>query len=239
MYENSGTPMDADQDKAMVRIWDLPTRLFKWALVVLVVVQVVTGKLAGDWLKWHFWSGYAILALLIFRILWGFVGSTTSRFTGFVRGPLAGLAHVRELVGRGTLREVGHNPVGGWMVIVLILALLVQVGSGLFATDDIATDGPLVAVSSERWVKSMTTLHHLWINLLYVLVGLHVLAAVLYLVVKKQNLIGAMITGRKKRDDVVADGVPVPLLRFSSNLLALACLAVAAAIVYGIVRIGG
>ncbi|TXL74015.1 cytochrome B [Vineibacter terrae] len=229
--------IEQEKDKDTVRIWDLPTRLFKWALVVLVVFQVLSGSLG--WFKWHFWSGYAILTLLIFRVLWGVVGSTTSRFSHFVRGPLAGLSHIRDLLGAGAAREVGHNAVGGWMVIMLILALLVQVGSGLFTTDDIAVDGPLVAIAGESWVKSMTSLHKRWIVLLYVLVGLHVLAAVLYLVVKKQNLIAAMITGRKRRDDVAPLGAPVPKVRFASNVLALVCLVAAAAIVYGVVRLGG
>ncbi|HKU99653.1 MAG TPA: cytochrome b/b6 domain-containing protein [Vineibacter sp.] len=226
--------MSDERQKGTVRVWDLPTRLFKWALVVLVVFQVTTGLLG--WLGWHFWSGYAILTLLIFRILWGIVGSTTSRFSSFVKGPFSGLAHLRELFGRQAPREVGHNAVGGWMVIALILALLVQASSGLFTTDDIATDGPLVAAASESWVKSMTSLHHRWVILIYVLVGLHVLAAVLYLVVKKQNLIVAMITGRKRRDDVVAPDQPLPPLRFAGNLLALICLMVAAAIVYAVLR---
>jgi len=231
--------MSDKRQKGTVRIWDLPTRLFKWALVVLVVFQVTTGLLAGDWLKWHFWSGYAILTLLIFRILWGIVGSTTSRFFSFVKGPFAGLSHLRELLGPRAPREAGHNAVGGWMVIALILALLVQAGSGLFTTDDIATDGPLVAAASERWVKSMTSLHARWIILIFVLVGLHVLAAVLYLVVKKQNLIVPMITGRKRRDDVVAPEEPLPPLRFAGNVSALVCLIVAAAIVYAVLRFGG
>jgi cytochrome b len=226
-----------DNDK--LRVWDLPTRLFKWTLVVLVVFQVITGKLAGDWLVWHFRSGYAILALLIFRVLWGFVGSTTARFTDFVKGPVAGLAHLRDVLGKAVPRETGHNAIGGWMVVVLILALMVQVVSGLFTTDDIATDGPLVARAGESWVRTMTSLHHRWIYLLYVLVGLHVLAAVFYLLVKRQNLIGAMITGRKKRKDVVPPGSPAPSLRFANNVLAAACLAVSAAIVYGVVTIGG
>lgn len=232
--------MSDHREKDTVRIWDLPTRLFKWALVVLVIFQVVTGKLAGDWLKWHFLSGYSILTLLIFRILWGFVGSATARFSNFVKGPFAGLAHVRELFGRGAPREVGHNAVGGWMVIALILALLVQVGSGLFAEDDLGMNGgPLTAVAGESWAKSMTGLHVRWVNLIYVLVGLHVLAALLYLIVKKQNLIAAMITGRKKRDDVAAPGASPPPVRFAGNMLALGCLVVAAAIVYGVVRLGG
>jgi cytochrome b len=228
--------MSAEKEKGTVRIWDLPTRLFKWALVVLVVFQVVSGS--QGWFKWHFWSGYAILTLLIFRVLWGFVGSTTSRFSHFVRGPLAGLSHVRDVFGPGAPRELGHNAVGGWMVIALILALLVQAGSGMFATDDITVDGPLVAIAGESWVKSMTSLHKRWVVLVCVLVGLHVLAAVLYLVVKKQNLIAAMITGRKRRDDVAAPGAPLPPMRFASNVSALVCFVVAAAVVYGIVRLG-
>jgi cytochrome b len=232
--------MESQQDKGSVRVWDLPTRLFKWTLVVLVVFQVVTGKMAGDWLVWHFRCGYAILALLIFRILWGFVGSTTSRFSDFVRGPFHGLAHLRALFGGGPPRETGHNAVGGWMVIALILALLVQVASGLFAEDDLGMDGgPLMGIAGEAWVKKMTSLHHGWINMIYILVGVHVLAAILYLFVKKQNLIGAMITGRKKRDDVVMPGATPPTLRFAGNGRALGCLVLAAAITWGIVRIGG
>ena len=233
--------MRHDQDKDTIRIWDLPTRLFKWTLVALVIFQVVTGKMAGGWVKWHIWCGYAILTLLIFRILWGLVGSTTARFSHFVKGPFVGLHHIRELLGTGSPREVGHNAVGGWMVIALILALLVQVGSGLFTEDDLGMGdgGPLVGAAGESWVKSMTYLHHRWINLLFVLVALHVLAAVLYLIVKKQDLIVPMITGRKKRQDVAAPGAPLPPLRFTGNVLALGCLVVSAAIVFGIMRIWG
>ncbi|HJQ55658.1 MAG TPA: cytochrome b/b6 domain-containing protein [Vineibacter sp.] len=231
--------MNDDRDEQPVRIWDLPTRIFKWSLVVLVLFQVVTGKMAGEWLKWHFWMGYAILTLLIFRILWGFVGSTTARFSDFVKGPFAGLAHVRQVLAPGAPRESGHNPVGGWMVVALILALLVQVTSGLFTTDDIATDGPLVGAASEGWVKAMTSLHHRWINLILIMIAVHVLAAVLYLAVKRQNLIAAIITGYKPRKDVAAPGAPLPTLQFASNLSALACLVVAAAIVWAILRIWG
>jgi len=236
--DTTGVSMSDELQKNTVRVWDLPTRLFKWALAVLVVFQVTTGLLGDSWLKWHFWSGYAILTLLIFRILWGIVGSTTARFSSFVKGPFAGLSHLRALFGPRAPREVGHNAVGGWMVIALLLALLVQAGSGLFTTDDIATDGPLVAAASERWVKSMTSLHARWFVLIFVLVGLHVLAAVLYLVVKRQNLIVPMITGRKRRDDVVAPDEAVPPMRFAGNVSALICLIVSAAIVYAILRFG-
>lgn len=245
--------MSADRGPGTVRIWDLPTRLFKWTLVVLVVFQVLSVKWSSgpsrlihqwfgvDWLQQHFWCGYAILTLLLFRLLWGLVGSTTARFSDFAKGPIAGLHHLREMLGSGPPREVGHNAVGGWMVVALILGLLVQASSGLFMKDHLGmgNDGPLVAAAGDAWAEKMTSLHHLWINLLYILVALHVLAAVLYLVVKKQDLIVPMITGRKKRDDVVAPGAPLPALRFQNSGVALGCLLVSGGIVFGVLRIFG
>lgn len=226
--------MDSGGGKSTYKVWDAPTRLFHWTLVALMVFSFFTGRAAGDWLKWHFWSGYAIIALVLFRIVWGFVGSATARFSDFVRGPAAVLRHLRELLGPGRPHDVGHNPVGGWMVLALLAAVLVQAGAGLFTTDDIATDGPLVGLASSEWVARATTLHKLWINLILVMVGLHVAAALVYLVVKKQNLIMAMITGRKP---VPPGGAPN--LRFVSPLRAAIVLALAAAVVFGIVRLGG
>lgn len=226
--------MPDDTTPRTIRVWDLPTRLFHWTLVLLLIFQVVTGKMAGEWLRWHFWAGYAILTLLIFRIVWGIIGSTTARFSDFVRGPMAGVAHLKELLGPHAPKDVGHNPVGGWMVVALILALFVQAGSGLFTTDDILVDGPLVAKASEGWVKAMTSLHKLWINLLFLMVALHVAAALVYLVVKKQNLIAAMITGRKPWP--FAD---TPKLRFVGSGVALSCLVAAAALVYLALRVAG
>src|SRR5262245_18452162 len=105
-----------------IRIWDLPVRLFHWTLVVLLVVSYFSAKYGS--MKVHFWSGYAILTLVIFRIAWGFVGSTTARFSDFVKGPTAGIAHLRELLGKHGPYDAGHNPVGGAMVVVLLLAVL-------------------------------------------------------------------------------------------------------------------
>src|SRR5436190_627753 len=98
-----------------VRIWDLPVRFFHWSLVVLVLFSYITGKIGGTWLEWHMRSGYAILALLLFRIAWGFVGSDTARFTRFVRSPASAIGYLRDLA-RGVVRPAaGHNPAGGWM----------------------------------------------------------------------------------------------------------------------------
>ena len=226
----------ADKPAGRIRVWDLPTRLFHWTLVALVVVLVTTGKIGGEAMKWHFWAGYAVLTLVIYRIVWGFVGSTTARFADFVRGPMAGLHHLRETLGKEPSRDVGHNAVGGWMVVALLLALLVQVGSGLFASD---TDmglvaGPLSKLASDPWIDRLTRLHHFWINLLYLMAALHVLAALMYLVVKRQNLIAAMIHGTKPwpfRDR--------PALRFAPNRLAFTCLALSACVVYFVIRAGG
>jgi cytochrome b len=224
-----------------IRVWDLPVRLFHWALVILIATSYFSGRTGGDWMKLHFWSGYAILTLLLFRIVWGFVGSTTARFSDFVKGPSAALRHIAELAGADRPREAGHNPLGGAMVVVLIFAVLAQVVAGLFAADtDIGTvTGPLSHLVADKWIERATAFHTFWVNVLLVLVALHVLAAIVYLVWKRQNLIGAMFTGRKPLDDVVAPGKPAPALTFVSGRTALSLLIVAAAIVYFIVRVGG
>jgi cytochrome b len=230
-----------DKNAQKIRIWDLPVRLFHWALVILIVVSYVTAQAGGAWMKFHFWSGYTILTLLLFRIAWGFVGSTTARFSNFVKGPSAAIAHLRELLGRERPHDAGHNPVGGAMVVALLLAVLAQVATGLFSadTDTGIVTGPLARLIPDKWVDRVTEFHHLWINVILLMVALHVLAAITYLVWKKQNLIGAMLHGRKPIHDVVPPGKPAPTLAFASSWLALSLLVVAAAIVYFIVRLGG
>ncbi len=231
----------ANKNDRKIRVWDLPVRLFHWTLVVLMVVSFFSGRAAGDWLKLHFWSGYAILALVLFRIAWGFVGSTTARFADFVKGPSAAVAHLRDLLGAGRPREAGHNPLGGAMVVALLFAVLLQVTAGLFSadTDTGTTTGPLAALVADKWIERATAFHTYWINVLLVMVALHVLAVVVYLAWKRQNLIGAMVSGRKPLDDVVPPGAPAPRLVFASGRLAVSLLLAAAALVYFIVRAGG
>ena len=186
----------------------------------------------------HVRAGSIMLALILFRIAWGFLGSTTARFADFVKGPAAAIGHLRELLGRDRPREAGHNPVGGAMVVMLLFAVLLQAGAGLFSadTDTGMVNGPLANAIADRWVDRLTSFHKFWINVLLAMVALHVLAAVVYLVWKKQNLIGAMITGRKPLDDVVPPGKPAPKLFFAPGRLALSVLLAAAAVVYFIVR---
>lgn len=180
------------QGGVVIRLWDVPTRLFHWLLVGLVVAAFVTIKIGGNAVEWHGRIGHAIVALLAFRIVWGFVGSTQSRFTHFVRGPGAVIAYLK-----GRWQGVGHNPLGALSVLCLIALIGFQSVSGLFITDDVAFQGPLFRAVSEAASTRLADLHRgteVWI---YALVGLHVLAVVFYSVVKKDNLVRPMITGNK------------------------------------------
>ena len=199
---------------APVRVWDLPTRLFHWALVALVVMQYATGEYHLLDMRWHFWLGYATLALVLFRVLWGFLGSQTSRFAAFVRAPRTVAAYVKSQFSTNPQRNIGHNPLGGWSVLVMLACILVQTVTGLFASDEIDTDGPLVEYVSRRAMKLMTRLHDWNQNLLLVLIALHVFAVVMYLLVKHDNLIAPMITGRKRVPDTDS-------LRFGNGWVAL------------------
>lgn len=223
-----------------VRVWDVPVRLFHWTLVALLATSYFSARAGGDWMNLHFWSGYAILALLLFRIAWGFVGSTTARFTHFVKGPAACAAYLKNFVTGRRTYETGHNPVGGLMVVILILAVLAQVLTGLFAadTDTGMINGPLANRVPDKWVDRLTSFHFFWVNVLLALAALHVLAALTYLVWKRQNLIGAMFTGHKPLEQVAEAGKPAPRLTFVSARLALSLLIAAAAIVYFVVRSG-
>ena len=150
-------------------------------------------------------------------------------------------SHLREMLGRDGPRDAGHNPVGGAMVVALLIAVLLQAGTGLFSadTDTGAVNGPLAPKVADAFVDKATAFHKFWIEIILVMVALHVLAAIVYLVWKRQNLIGAMLTGKKPRDQVVAPGEPAPALAFGSGRLALSLFVAAAAIVYFIVRLGG
>jgi len=197
-----------------VRIWDLPTRLFHWALVALVAMQYATGEFHLLDMRWHFWFGYATLTLIAFRILWGLFGSQTSRFAGFVRSPRVVLAYVKEQFSTNPQHSMGHNPLGGWSVLILLTCIAVQIATGLFASDDIDTDGPLVVLASRRTVKLMTRLHDWNQNLLLLLIALHVIAVLMHLLLRRDDLIVPMITGRKRMPTAQP-------LRFKSGWVAL------------------
>jgi cytochrome b len=172
-----------------VPIWDLPTRLFHWALAGLVGFSWWTAETHRDDL--HIWSGMAVLTLLIFRILWGFVGASTARFRNFVRGPRAVFGYLR-----GEWRGIGHNPLGAISVIALLGLLIVQVGLGLISSDeDGLVEGPLAPLVSYATSDWAADLHEALFNVLLVLIGLHIAAILLYRL-RGKRLIGPMLTGR-------------------------------------------
>ncbi len=185
-------------------VWDLPLRIFHWSLVILFVVAIVTAKLGGNALEWHSRAGLAILALLIFRILWGFAGTAHARFVNFVRGPKTILAYVQGRAGN----SVGHNPLGALSVIAMLISLLFQAISGLFANDDILTEGPLYALVDKDTSDYLTSLHTANQYVLYGLLALHLGAIVYYHLRKKERLVQAMITGRKQIAHALADNLP-------------------------------
>jgi cytochrome b len=180
-----------------ILVWDLPTRLFHWLLVTLVIASFVTGRIGGLWIQYHAWSGYAILVLVVFRLIWGFVGGRHVRFSAFVHGPATILRYARTMLRRDAPEHLGHNPLGGWSVMAMLTTLFVQAATGLFANDDIFTEGPLYPWVSKATSDWLTHIHRLNQEVILLLVAIHVMAVLFYLMVKHQNLIRPMLTGRK------------------------------------------
>lgn len=240
-----------EESHVSVKVWDLPVRLFHWAAVLLLIFQVVTGYIGGDLMKWHGWSGYTLLTLVVFRVFWGIAGSTHARFASFVTGPRATFRFAKRLFSRQAVPQVGHNPLGGWMVMALVLVLAVQAMSGLFANDGVSFMGPLAHFVTLESSNHFSQFHDWNVRLLLVFSGIHIAAVLFHLIVKKEELTGPMFTGIKR--------VPVAAVRerrdamrksprrraasreqasayIASNWRALALLALAAALVYALVR---
>lgn len=212
---------------AALPVWDLPVRLFHWSLVLLIGFSWLSGEM--EWMDWHFYSGYAVLALILFRILWGFVGSTHARFGDFLYGPSAVIAYLRTLPSRTAARFAGHNPLGGISVVLILLCVLVQTGTGLFANDDILYEGPLYKHVTKELSDWLTTIHKYNFNALLALAGVHIAAVLYYLCYKSENLIRPMLTGRKH---LPAGAKPA---RMASPLLAAVLLAACAGAVLFVV----
>ncbi|WP_459618727.1 cytochrome b/b6 domain-containing protein [Bordetella sp. 2513F-2] len=173
-----------------VRIWDLPTRLFHWAFAACVVGAYASVKLGGLYMDWHVRFGLAALGLIVFRVIWGFVGPQHARFANFVRGPSAMLGYLR-----GAAAYAGHNPLGALSVVAMLLLFGFQAASGLFASDDIMVQGPLYGLVDESVSGTLTWLHHANEWVLVALVALHLLAIGWYALVRRRRLVRAMITG--------------------------------------------
>lgn len=198
-----------------VRVWDLPTRIFHWLLVVCVLALVVTGQVGGAAMDWHFRFGYAVLSLLLFRLVWGVIGGHWSRFSSFLYSPGTVIRYLR---GQGAPElGVGHNPLGAGSVFAMLFFLLLQVGTGLVSDDEIAASGPFTSLVSNALVSQATSYHaDIGKLILIALVALHVAAILFYLRRKKQNLVRAMVLGDKELDQ------PAPSARDDARSRALA-----------------
>lgn len=228
--------MTPDAVTRPVRVWDLPTRVFHWSLALLVVGAIVTAKIGGNAMQWHLRCGLMVLALLLFRLLWGFVGGHWSRFAAFIYSPRDVRAYLRGDAGPGGRFEIGHSPLGALSIVGMLALLAVQVATGLVADDEIATTGPLnrfVAVSTAAratgWHEDAGQI------LILLMVAAHVGAVVYYLRSKRRNLIAPMWHG----DKTLAAGTPASADGWRERVRALACLAIGLAVAGGVSRLGG
>lgn len=174
------------------RLWDLPIRLVHWSLVVLIPAMWWTAE--NDNLSLHMTLGYVVLAIVLFRIIWGFVGSSNARFGQFLKGPGAVMAH---LGGKSEKAYAGHNPAGGWSVLVLLLLLAAQLGLGLFALDEDNVGSLLTSMVSYETAREMAELHEIVFNAIVGFVVLHIGAVIYYSLVKKDRIVPPMITGSR------------------------------------------
>ncbi|MGE0483136.1 MAG: cytochrome b/b6 domain-containing protein [Gammaproteobacteria bacterium] len=209
-----------------VRVWDLPVRLFHWAIVGLVCFAWWSAEEGGVTLKYHMWCGYTVFGLVLFRIAWGFTGSRYARFGEFLHGPRRVLESARMVWTRAPSGAVGHNPLGGWMIVALLVSLLVQAGTGLFANDDLFNEGPLYGHVGKDLSDLLTGIHHVNFNVLCVLIALHVAAVAWHRLRKGERLVGAMFNGCKQLPAPAPEAAPTAPWR-----AALAALASAAVVV--------
>jgi cytochrome b len=208
-YCDSPLSESADTGQAMgsapriVLVWDIFIRAFHWLIVALVAAAYATWRL--NWMVWHGWVGDAVLALLLFRLSWGVFGGETARFSRFLTSPRTVLQHLKHSLQREPDHQVGHNPVGGWMVLILLALLLVETLTGLYIANDIADEGPMTEMAP-AWVANAIESSHaiVWDALLAAIV-LHVLAIAGFVAIKGQNLLRPMITGTKVLPASVAE----------------------------------
>ncbi len=185
--------MERTMNTQRIKVWDLPIRIFHWLLFLLIVGAIVTGKVGGGAIEWHGRIGLAIIGLLVFRIVWGFIGSSHARFSSFVPRPSSLRAYFR-----GEWKGVGHNPLGALSVLALLVLIGVQAATGVFSNDDIAFRGPLVDLVYKSLSDWLTGIHRLSINALIALIALHLAAVLFYAKVKNDNLVKPMLTGWKE-----------------------------------------
>jgi cytochrome b len=219
-------------DKSSALAWDGPTRLFKWTLVLVVFDGWLSNRYGASVPAWHKWNGYAALVLIVFRLLWGVGGGSTARFSNFVVGPGGLLAYLR-----GGAKYLGHNPLGGLMVIALLALVAAQAMTGLFAADEdrLIIEGPLAKTVSDGVVDFAARWHHRIFDGLEIGIALHIAANVVYALVRREPLVRAMVTGSKPAGSYADMASAVP----GSWSRAAACLVAAAALVFGALYAAG
>jgi cytochrome b len=227
--------MNASQITQAVRVWDLPTRVFHILLIFSVLGLVTTGELGGDFMRWHFWFGYHVLALILFRLVWGVLGGHWSRFVNFVPTPRGLIDYIQTWKTMQPNHHVSHNPLGAMSVVVMLLLLLGQVITGLLSDDEIATSGPWVAWAPNAWVSVATTYHgEIGKVLLICLVVVHVATVVYYKRIRNNDLISPMLHGDKQ----LPLDTPSSRDTLTSRLFALSIFMASAYVVYRLVNLG-
>jgi cytochrome b len=207
-----------------VLVWDAATRLFHWLTVALVIVCYISWRM--NWMDWHSWTGDALLALVLFRLLWAFFGSETARFSAFLASPRAAVLYLADLVRREPDRQIGHNPVGGWMVLLLLALLLAEALTGIYVVNDVAEEGPLTEIVPAVVANLITDLHSYFWDALLAATILHVMAILFYAAVIRHDLVTPMITGCKT---LAQDTKPPQLASAARAAFLLGCSALAAA----------
>lgn len=221
--------MGVTEEKRLV--WDLPLRVFHWLFALSIAASWATAEAGFEYMQYHFYLGYWMIGLVVFRVIWGFIGPRHARFSNFLHGPSMLLKYFRSLTGGEPLVTPGHNPAGGLMVIVMMAMVAFQAGTGLFASDDIAWSGPYNPAVSGSLAGKLTSLHHANFNWILGAIALHLLAIAFYWRVKKQNLVVPMFTGHKPAA-WVAEHEAIP----SSQLLkALIVILVSSGLVYWLI----
>lgn len=230
------TPPLYDSSAGRVLAWDAPTRLFKWALAVLVVDAWLSNKYGAATPAWHIWNGYAVLVAVVFRVLWGLVGGSTARFSHFVR-PWKALLYLPSLLRVPGTKYLGHNPLGGLWIVAMLALCFLQGALGLYASDEdrVVIEGPLATTVSNATVDAATHWHGVVFDAIIWLAVLHLAAVFLYDAVKGHGLLPAMIRGTKPDAPYADEREAVP----GSPVTAVLCLLAAIGIVFGAIALLG
>jgi len=187
------------------RLWDLPTRLFHWLFAFCVIGAILTVKVGGSWMDLHPLLGIAALVLVAFRIFWGFIGPEPARFSSFLKSPRTVLSYIKK---PSAVSYLGHSPIGGWAVLLILLVIAVQAVTGLFVTDDILFEGPLYPYASRTVSGWMLTIHKINEKVIFIVIAAHLLAILIY-AIRGKNLVKPMITGETAKDNIPASTNPV------------------------------